>query len=111
MRKSWKPSKSQAREFAEKMTNDADFKKNYEDKKNAKETKRRATSKFDYATAGGMYVPTIAQYNKANELLANVNLIDSIATACREVVFGFTCKAKINHDNIHIINEIIRQTK
>ena len=111
MKKTWRPSKTQAREFADKMANDADFKKNYEDKKNAKETKRRATSKFDYATAGGQYVPTIAQYNKANELLANVNLIDSIATACREVVFGYTCKTKIDHDKIHIINEIIRQTK
>ena len=111
MRKSWKPSKTQAREFAEKMANDSDFKKNYEDKKNAKETKRRATSKFDYATAGGQYVPTVAQYNKANELLTNVNLIDTIVNACRAVIFGYTCKSKIDHDHIHIINEIIRQTK
>ena len=60
-------------------------------------------------------MPTIAQYNKANELLAelltNVDLINTITTACREVIFGYTCKTKIDHDHIHIINEIIRQTK
>ena len=111
MGKTWRPSKTQAREFAEKMTNDAEFKKNYEDRKNAKDIKRRATSKFDYTTAGGQYVPTVAQYNKANELLTNVNLIDSIAVVCREISYGYTCRVKIDHDNIHIINEIIRQTK
>ena len=111
MRKSWKPSKSQAREFAEKMTNDAEFKAAYLAKKEKAADKRRANSKFDYQTAGGFYVPTEIQYKKAFELLQKNDNTVAVVDACRAVADGYICQERVGHDNIHIINEIIRSNK
>ncbi len=105
----WKPNKTARREFAEKMQNDVEFKQNYEEKKLKKEEKKRATSKFDYKTAGGNYIPTKEQLEFC---LNNENLFQTMEerTARNEVIYGYSVREKIHHDNIHIVNEIIRKT-
>ncbi len=48
----WRPSKPARREFAQNMQN-PDFANQYYARKEEKAEKRRASSKFDYASAGG----------------------------------------------------------
>lgn len=103
----WKPSKTAKREFAQKMNNDAEFKAAYEQRKVDKATKKRATSKFDYNTAGGDYVPTKAQHDFC---LFNQNLAETSEqiNAFHQVVYGYSCNEKVSHDCIHIVNELRR---
>lgn len=99
----WKPSKAQKKEFAENMQN-PDFAQAYHKRKEDKAKKRREASNFDYATAGGQYVPTKAQHDfclNNNHLFADGVEQD----AANEVMYGYTCQEKINHDFIHIVNE------
>ena len=72
MRYKWKPSKAQKREFAERMANDTAYREAYYQRKEQRAEKRRSTSKFDYPTAGGEYIPTESQNKAAFELL-NLN--------------------------------------
>lgn len=104
--KGWKPSRSQAREFANNMK-DPEFADAYYGRKKEKEDKRRSTSKFDYNTAGGNYVPTQAQYEF---VMNNPSLFttDEEKDAANMVMYGYTNKEKIQHDFIHIVNEKIR---
>jgi len=102
----WKPSKTQKREFANNMK-DEKFANDYRERKEKKAQKKRTDSKFDYNTAGGQYIPTQEQYNKANEFL-QTNISIEQQNACHLVIFGYTCKEKVNHDSIHIVNELIR---
>jgi hypothetical protein len=105
----WKPSKSQRTEFANKMKNDSEFAANYYNNKAEKQNKKRETSKFDYNGAGGSYVPTETQNNFA---MNNTNLFTTYdeIQAMSMVMYGFSCKEKINHDYIHIVNEKIRNS-
>jgi hypothetical protein len=110
MARTWKPTAAQKKAFAEKMQNET-LKKEYESKKEAKQIKRRATSKFDYATAGGEFIPTKKQYMTAFRLLqidtATIEQLD----AARMVVDAYISKTTTHHDNIHIINEFLRNKK
>lgn len=72
--------------------------------------KRRSTSKFDYQTAGGEYIPTESQNKAAFELL-NLNPTPEQKEACNMVLYGYSCKEKVHHDFIHLINEYIRNKK
>ncbi len=56
----WKPSKSQRRQFAEKMQ-DPEFAEAYYRRKEERAEKQRAASNYDYSSAGGYYVPTSEQ--------------------------------------------------
>ena len=103
----WKPSASQRREFAEKMKNDSSFSEDYSARQSAKADKRRATSKFDYASAGGNYVPTKAQHDFCIENM-DLFVTEEEKNACNDVMFGYSTNEKIRHDNIHIVNEKIR---
>ena len=101
----WKPSKTARREFAQKMNEDSGFAADYYERKEQKAEKRRASSSFDYQTAGGFYVPTRAQYDFA------INAIyrdGDEKQAIDMVVYGFSCNEKIHHDFIHVINEKMR---
>lgn len=106
-RRKWKPNASQRRAFAERMQ-DPEEKAAYEARKEARAEKRRAGSNFDYATAGGQYVPTEYQYSQAMFFLGHKELDDQQKDACNQVVYGFTCQEKIHHDYIHVVNELTR---
>lgn len=107
----WKPSASQRRAFAERMQNPAE-KAQYEQRKLDKEQKRRASSKFDYNSAGGNYIPTQSQYNHAFEFAGKpeLTLTAEQLSAIDMVMYGYTCQEKVHHDYIHIVNELIRST-
>ena len=59
-------------------------------------------SRFDYSSAGGEYIPTKSQYDAAMEYNGKE---PDILEACNMVIFGWSCKEKVSHDYIHIINE------
>jgi hypothetical protein len=104
----WQPSKTQKREFAEKMNNDPEYAQAYYERKQTREDKRRSSSQFNYSTAGGRYVPTQMQQNNAFHLLESVQLTPEQETACNIVISGYSCQNKVNHDYIHIVNELSR---
>ena len=110
MRYKWKPSKAQKREFAERMATDTVYSEAYHQRKEQRAEKRRSTSKFDYQTAGGEYIPTGSQNKAAFELL-NLNPTPEQKEACNMVLYGYSCKEKVHHDFIHLINEYIRNKK
>jgi hypothetical protein len=108
MKYKWKPTKAQRQKFAERMANDAEFREAYYKRKEQRAEKRRSSSKFDYETAGGEYIPTQVQNKAAFELLNN-NPTDEQKEACDMVIYGYSCQEKVHHDYIHIINEYIRK--
>ena len=103
----WKPSASQRKAFAQKMQ-DPYEKAEYEARKQAKLDKNRAGSQFDYNTAGGNYVPTSTQYEYAIKFLGSMDLTPEQENACNMVISGYMMQDKIRHDDIHIVNELIR---
>lgn len=104
----WKPNKSQRREFAQNMQDD-EFREAYYARREERVSKKRATSKFDYATAGGRYIPTKHQYNIAFKILKNeINIKKELEEACNMVISGYSCNEKVHHDYIHIVNEYYR---
>lgn len=103
----WKPTKAQKREFAERMATDTAYSEAYHQRKEQRAETRRSTSKFDYKTAGGEYTPTESQNKAAFELLG-FNPTPEQKEACNMVLYGYSCKEKVHHDFIHLINEYIR---
>jgi len=105
----WRPSKTQKREFAEKMQNDSQFAEDYYKRQEEKKLKKQASSKFDYNNAGGYYIATKNQYDFCYN---NVSLFisDEEKIAMNDVIYSYTCQEKIHHDSIHIVNEKIRNT-
>lgn len=101
----WKPSKSQRRAFAEKMSDPAEQAAYYQIKED-KATRRRAGSSFDYGSAGGEYVPTEAQYKFTMSFEGDCTREQR--EAFNMVQYGYNCKEKVHHDFIHIVNELIR---
>ena len=99
----WKPSASQRRAFAERMKDPAE-QAAYEERKAEKAQKRRATSKFDYGTAGGNYVPTREQHDFC---FNNIHMFvtSEEVDAANMVMSGFVCNERVHHDYIHIVNE------
>ena len=108
MRYKWKPTKAQKREFAERMATDTAYNEAYHQRKEQRAKTRRSTSKFDYQTAGGEYIPTESQNKAAFELL-NLNPTPEQEEACNMVLYGYSCKEKVHHDFIHLINNYMRQ--
>lgn len=101
----WKPNKSQRRAFAIAMQ-DSDFAASYYEAKAEKAAKRRATSKFNYESAGGYYVPTKEQHDAAFKCFDELKLTPQQEEACNRVISGYSLNEKIYHDNIHIVNEL-----
>lgn len=99
----WRPNKSQRREFAMAMQND-EFRAEYYAKREAKAAKRRESSRFDYATAGGKYTPTAHQANVASRMLIT-DLTPEQKDAANFVFSGYSFNEKVHHDHIHIVNE------
>jgi hypothetical protein len=87
---------------------DPDEKAAYEERKAARAEKRRATSQFDYESAGGMYVPTREQMNFC-VLHMELFTIPKERDAADIVITGYVCNDKVHHDFIHIVNEKIRK--
>ncbi len=106
--KKWRPNKAQRKAFAIRMQQDTEFAKEYYERKEERERKRRANSKFDYEKAGGFYVPTQFQHDKAIEFLGSDLTIEQ-QEACEIVIAGYCANAKVHHDYIHIVNELIRK--
>jgi len=106
--KTWKPTKTQRRNFAIKMQTDSVFAANYNQRKEEKATKRRAGSEYDYTSAGGEYIPTEAQSDKAYRILIKGEAISTELRNSAELVFsaGMT-GCKVHHDHIHKINSFI----
>lgn len=107
MNRKWKPNATQRRQFRKNME-DPEFAAAYYERKKQREDKRHEKSQFDYNNAGGMYVPTAEQNRIAFEMLYNGNLTVEQEDAANMVTYGFTCKQKIAHDYIHIVNEYQR---
>lgn len=105
----WKPSASQRREFAQRMQNPEE-KAAYEKRKEDKLNNKRAGSKFDYNSAGGNYVPTKNQYDFVMNHMDLFNT-DEESDAANQIMFGYVNNEKVHHDNIHIVNEKIRNFK
>lgn len=103
----WKPSKTARREFAIKMQNDVAFANQYNQRKEEKAEKRRSTSKFDYEKAGGEYIPTKAQHDFCFDN-AHLATTGEMKAAFNIVMYGYICQEKVDHDMIHIVNELIR---
>lgn len=106
MKYKWRPNAAQRKEFAARMANPEE-KAAYEASKEAKATKRRATSRYDYRTAGGYYVPTKAQYDYCMDNMDSI-VAKGYREAANMVVWGFTCNEKVFHDYIHVVNGLIR---
>ena len=102
----WKPSVSQRKAFAQKMQ-DPDEQLAYIKRKEEKLEKKRSTSKYDYKTAGGEYVPTKVQYDFVINNMEQFVSRDE-KDAANMVIYGYVNNEKIHHDNIHIVNEKIR---
>lgn len=103
----WKPNKEQKKQFALNMQ-DATFANKYYSKKEAKREKNRSLSVFDYPTAGGKYIPTESQHDTAMKLIKLNGIPVNLIAAANQVIHGYICQEKINHDYIHIINEYQR---
>ena len=103
----WKPSKSQKREFAQKMQNDPVYAANYYARKELKKEKNRQNSKFDYTSAGGYYIPTREQWLF---VMNNPDLFvsEDDRSAANMVATCYSIGEKCHHDYIHIVNEIRR---
>ena len=102
----WKPNAAQRREYAAKM-NDPIERAAIEKKREEKAIKRRYKSSFDYQSAGGNYVPTLMQNNEAAKFMGG-DISDEQKNACSIVMYGYSCNEKVNHDFIHIVNELSR---
>ena len=107
--KTWRPSKAKRREFAIKMQ-DPEFSRLYYERKEKRTERRRNSSRFDYESAGGNYLPTKQQYDFCE---TNKQLFVSMEAkeACDMVIYGYNEGERIHHDYIHIVNELIRTTK
>ena len=81
----------------------------YYEAKAEKAAKRRATSKFNYESAGGYYVPTKEQLDAAFKCFDELKLTPQQEEACNRVISGYILNEKIYHDNIHIVNELKRE--
>ena len=101
----WKPSKSQKKAFAERMSDPGEQAAYYQ-RKEDKAAKRRSTSSFDYDSAGGEYVPTRAQYQFTTTYDGDCTMEQR--EAFNMIQYGFTCNEKVHHDFIHVVNELIR---
>lgn len=104
----WRPSKAQAREFAERMNNDPEYAAAYNARKELRIQKRQESSKFDYETRGGEFIPTREQHDFA---FNNMHLCKNVEeeTAFNQVMYGYSCQEKVHHDFIHIVNEYRRK--
>jgi len=103
----WRPSKAQAKAYAEKMSNDYEYANAKREKQAKKAEKNRAKSAFDYYTAGGEYIPTESQKNEALRFLGQ-DLTEQQENACKMIVSCYDMGIKTHHDNIHIVNELTR---
>lgn len=104
----WKPSKTQRKEFATNMQN-PEFASEHTARKQARCDKRRSTSAFDYATAGGYYIPAKIAYDFCIANYANSLTLQN-QIAFNAVIHGFINNEKVHHDSIHIVNELIKKT-
>jgi len=102
----WRPNKAQKAEYAAKMQ-DPTFVAAKANKVLEAQIKRNESSKFSYATAGGMYVPTETQYSTAICLMQS-NPTDTQKNAANSVISAYMSGLKCHHDSIHIINEFLR---
>ena len=74
------------------------------ERKMAQLAKKREKSKFNYATAGGSFVPTREQYEAAIAMeRAGIDVMQ--ATALQG---AYLAQSKVSHDIIHVINEYRR---
>ena len=73
-------------------------------KKVALDEAKRAKSAFNYATAGGRYVPTERQLIAAKYMVTQE--VDDISAEV--VILGAEFKQTVHHDHIHRVNEFIR---
>lgn len=110
MRKHWRPTKAQAREFAKSMQNE-EYAKAYYERKEARAEKRRASSAYSYDSAGGEYVPTKTQSDFAWEMVQWMLITEEEKEAANMVMTAFACGMKVDHDCIHIINERRRKNE
>jgi len=71
--------------------------------------KSRTTSRFNYSTAGGEFLPTQTQRNVACSMfLSGIKLTTEQKEAAQIVISGHESNKKVHHDYIHIVNEFLR---
>ena len=106
--KTWRPSKTQRRDFAIKMQTDEQFAAEYNQRKISKAEKKRAGSQFDYSSAGGKYIPTEFQYQTAIKILMSDSTDSELRNSANLVLGGFSCSETVHHDHIHRVNQYFR---
>ncbi|MBN1969610.1 MAG: hypothetical protein JW870_09605 [Candidatus Delongbacteria bacterium] len=104
----WKPNATQRREFKERMQ-DPILRAEHEQNKANGAAKKRSSSKFDYESASGYYLPTKIQFDASNRMLFS-DVSEEQKTAANNIISAHVCGFKTHHDNIHIVNEWIRKT-
>jgi len=109
MARKWRPSATQRREFKKRMQ-DPEERAAYEARKEERMIKRSTQSRFDYATAGGYYIPSKTQCDAALNFLHSKELTLEQRNACEIVISGHNCQMKVSHDHIHIVNELSRKS-
>ena len=79
-------------------------------KKVAQGEAKRAKSAFNYATAGGHYIPTERQFKATAIMLWDQTCIENplVFMSAQTVNLGFLTSIKVHHDHIHRVNEFIR---
>lgn len=78
----------------------------YEQRKQEKKNNLITKSRFDYNTAGGMFVPTRIQADFC--MNTKTNLTEEQENARNIVLAAYSCNEKVHHDYIHIINELMK---
>ncbi len=104
----WRPTRAQAREFADKMHNDPEYRDAYNQRKQDRLTKRLESSNFDYPSAGGHYHPTKYQHDFCVFDRTGASTPEEL-DACNIVASAYICNETVHHDYIHIVNELIRR--
>ena len=102
----WKPSKSTRTAFSEQMKNPI-ARLAYEKRKEEKAEKRRESSKFNYRSAGGRFVPTAYQYDYALKVVGSLSRFERVEFDL--LIAAYTTQEKVHHDVIHAVNNYIRE--
>jgi hypothetical protein len=66
------------------------------------------SSRYDYGSAGGHFIPTEKQSKEAREHLKDEGLSREDSLACKSVILGYELQREVSHDDIHVVNSLTR---
>ena len=108
-KKRWTPSKTQRREFAQRMQNDPEYAAAYEARKTARIEKQREkmSNSCEAPGSGLMYYATQAQHDFCVFKRTGVQTSEQ-EDACNMVASAYSCNEKVDHYYLHIVAELMR---